>query len=89
MAYFPNSTAGDVLDAQCGTCPLGDGPCPVLLVQLTYNYDQCDIQKLEEAMNILIDEQGKCRVREQIVAIKPARLLELGGQKRLPGTEAL
>ena len=25
MAYFPNSTAGDVLDQQCENCPLGYG----------------------------------------------------------------
>jgi hypothetical protein len=25
MAYFPNASAGDVLDAQCSDCPLGYG----------------------------------------------------------------
>lgn len=25
MAYFPNSTAGEVLDRQCSDCPLGSG----------------------------------------------------------------
>lgn len=58
MAYFPNSSAGEILDSQCNDCPLGWGwnndkqttlfpkdvakPCPVAWVQQYYNYDQCD-----------------------------------------------
>jgi hypothetical protein len=40
MAYFPNHSSGQVLEVQCDRCPLGNGPCPVLEVQLIYNYDQ-------------------------------------------------
>lgn len=87
MAYFPNATAGDVLDHQCSDCPLGYGwnnpdqkrlfdseaiprPCPVALVQLQYNYDQVGIPKLEAAMNCLINKDGICQVRLQLVEIR-------------------
>lgn len=44
MAYFSNSSEGDVLDAMCAKCvhqgPV-DGPgCNVLLLQLLWNYEQ-------------------------------------------------
>jgi hypothetical protein len=87
MAYFPNGSSGDVLDAQCADCPLGYGwndpnqkrlfdpekqarPCPVALVQLMYNYDQVGIEKFEDAMNCLINKDGICRIREQLVEIR-------------------
>lgn len=87
MAYFANSTDGEILDKQCGDCPLGAGwhdprqrklfevehemrPCPVALVQLTYNYDQCDNPKLKDAMDLLISEHGSCRVRLQLDNIR-------------------
>lgn len=67
MAYFPNSTSGMVLDEQCAACPVGrdpQAPCPILLVQSQFNYDQChaDHWKLREAMNALIDEKGICQM---------------------------
>jgi hypothetical protein len=55
------------LDRQCDECPLGKGPCPVFLVQQLHNYDQCDNVKLEQAMNLLINEDGICQVRPQIL----------------------
>ncbi len=68
MAYFPNGSSGEVLDRQCADCPLGDGPCPVMLVQQVYNYDQLDEgqEKLREAMTILVDDEGTCHVRKQL-----------------------
>lgn len=68
MAYFPNGSSGTVLDNQCAECPIGrhqDAPCPVLLVQLSYNYDQCrdGNEKLREAMNMLINERGICQMK--------------------------
>jgi len=56
MAYFSNGTDGEKLDAQCDTCPCGKKACPVFLVQMLHNYDQCDNPKLKAAMNLLIDE---------------------------------
>ena len=72
MAYFPNGSSGEILDRQCEKCPLGRGEsgecCPVELVQLHYNYDQCDDgqEKLREAMNILIDNRGICQVGKKL-----------------------
>lgn len=73
MAYFSNSTDGDVLDAQCADCPLGNKPCPVLNVQLTFNYKQCDKgqEQLRAAMNLLIDEKGICQLRPMLVKSEP------------------
>lgn len=126
MAYFSNSSSGEVLNEQCADCPLGYGwndpaqqelfdreavprPCPVALVQLTYNYKQirsggCDatadyleslqgvpagfkpkkdcgaaitqvnsaIEHLrsddfQDAMNLLINEEGECLVRRELL----------------------
>lgn len=87
MAYFPNGTAGEVLDAQCADCPLGFGwndpkqgdlfsvdrwprSCPVKLVQLQFNYEQCDNSKLRSAMNVLIDDDGVCQVRNELAELR-------------------
>ena len=111
MAYFSNSSEGEILDAQCNDCPLGYGwnnpdqlqffereprPCPVALVQLTYNYDQISppdrkkasecLDKSEhdfsqsqkwlnsnqflEALEMLIDKDGVCQVRNQLLDIR-------------------
>lgn len=69
MAYFSNGAEGGYLDAQCGECPLrDDAPCPILLVQSLYNYEQLDKGngKLREAMNLLIDEGGNCKMKPLI-----------------------
>ena len=69
MVYFPNGSSGEVLDIQCADCPLGDGPCPVMGIQMLYNYDQVDDgqEKLREAMSILVTDDGTCQVRKQIL----------------------
>lgn len=69
MAYFSNSSDGEVLDMQCCRCPLGGGGCPVKGIQMLYNYDQLDDgqEKLREAMDMLVDDQGICQVREQLM----------------------
>jgi len=87
VAYFANSSEGDIFDSQCADCPLGYGwneptqtllfdpervprPCPVALVQLQFNYDQCDNKKLEDAMNCLVNKVGICQVRQQLLQIR-------------------
>jgi hypothetical protein len=62
MAYFSNSTEGDILQSQCDRCPLGDKPCPVMSVQLLFNYDQIGNAKLKEAMEQLVDKKGMCQL---------------------------
>lgn len=69
MAYFSNGTDGMTLEAQCQNCPVGqdpDAPCPVLLQSLMFNYEQCKDgqEKLRECMNLTIDEDGKCKMRD-------------------------
>lgn len=73
MAYFANGTEGDVLEEQCSTCPLGEKGCPIIHVQMMYNYDQIGIPKLREAMNMLVDEKGKCQLRPLVVDMKPEK----------------
>jgi len=66
MAYFSNSSEGMILDEQCMECYLpDDAPCPILLVQGLYNYDQMKAgnKKLREAMNILINDKGGCQMK--------------------------
>jgi hypothetical protein len=71
MAYFANGSEGELLQAQCDECPLGEKPCPVALVQVMHNYDQCTNEKLKAAMNLLIDEHGICRLRPLLIAADP------------------
>lgn len=63
MAYFANGTEGEYLDAQCGDCPLGEKACPIMGVQMLFNYDQIGVPKLREAMNYLVNERGDCQLR--------------------------
>ncbi len=66
MAYFSNSTEGATLDTQCGQCQVAnDAACPILFVQMEYNYEQLDEgnETLRECMNLLIDEDGNCRMK--------------------------
>lgn len=54
-----------ILEEQCCKCHLGNTYCPVLAVQLEYNYEQCNKgnEKLAEAMNLLINEDGICAMK--------------------------
>jgi len=70
MAYFSNSSEGDVLDRQCFDCRIGEMECPILLVQVEYNYDQIGIPKLRECLNFLVDSSWKCRMKLLIDELK-------------------
>ncbi len=68
MAYFSNGSEGMYLDAQCDACPIPmEAPCPVLYVQMTYNYEQLDGDgkegKVSEVMNCLVDKNGDCKMK--------------------------
>lgn len=76
MAYFSNGTEGSILDEQCAVCPIGsdpDAPCPVLLVQLHYNYKQLKEgnKQLRKAMNLLINKEGICQMRKVMLEYGP------------------
>ena len=67
MAYFANGTEGMMLDEQCEGCLYGmndDVLCPVSAVQNIFNYEQCDNPKLAEAMNLLIGQDGYCKMKK-------------------------
>jgi len=44
-------------------------PCPVVLIQMTYNYTQMrkGNEHLRDAMSILISSSGECKVRSLLV----------------------
>ena len=71
MAYFANSTEGFVLDNQCGECMLpDDAPCPILLAQTHWNYDQCNNPQLEKCLNMLVDKDGICQMKRVLDKMK-------------------
>lgn len=67
MAYFSNGTEGGILDEQCAECSVADHvPCPVLWVQMEYNYKQhTDGEKniVSEVLNCLVNEKGQCQMK--------------------------
>lgn len=69
MVYFPNGSAGEILDAQCAICPALDYQCPVARVQFLHNYDQCNHPEFESAMNVLINELGFCQLKPVIESL--------------------
>ncbi len=88
MGYFPNGIAGTKLCEQCAHCPLGDQPCVVYVAQITYNSKQHDEGQdlLKEALNLLIDDEGTCLLKRQVVIA----VQEANGEKaqlRIPMTE--
>jgi hypothetical protein len=60
MAYFPNGTAGMCFADQCAECRYGDGPCPIYLVQSTYNYDACNNDVARNILDALVKDDGTC-----------------------------
>jgi len=60
MAYFPNGSAGEAFDNQCGRCRFGDGPCPIYLVQNKYNYKACNIPVAKSILDDLVSDDGTC-----------------------------
>ena len=70
MAYFSNGTEGMILDDQCSECLHADPDvgCPISLLQMNFNYEQNKTgnEKLEEAMNYLINKDGVCQMKPLI-----------------------
>jgi len=67
MAYFANSSEGYILDEQCDECIHKDPEvmCPVSYVQHEFNYSQHNKgnEDLVKALNMLIDEDGQCKMK--------------------------
>lgn len=74
MPYFPNGSDPSAVRfaVECLACPHGEAPCPVALVMLTHNYDQCGNEKLTEAMDLLVADTGECKMKGLIVGKKSA-----------------
>lgn len=55
-AYFSNSSDGEVFDQECSDCILWNKPCPVSIVQNSYNYDACNIPVARAILNDLVKQ---------------------------------
>lgn len=64
MAYFSNSTEGDILDRQCSKCRYGEGECPIRYVQTVYNYDAAENDTATKILNCLVSGKGICQMRK-------------------------
>ena len=62
MAYFPNATAGEAFDRQCGRCRYGDQPCPIAAVHLLYNYDAVGNETATDILQMLVWDNGECQM---------------------------
>lgn len=79
MAYFSNGTEGMVFDDQCARCKYGNHPCPIAMVQIDNNYDQCkDLSgTARRILDALVKNDGTCTMYElakQDFAIDPNQL---------------
>lgn len=69
MAYFSNGSEGSCFDEQCSRCKFGQSPCPIALVQITYNYDAVKAEnagypEASKILDTLIKQDGTCAVFE-------------------------
>jgi hypothetical protein len=62
MAYFSNGSEGMSFDDQCCRCKYGQEPCPIALVQSSYNYEQLKdtTGTARKILNTLVKEDGTC-----------------------------
>lgn len=64
MAYFANGSEGDCFAEQCAQCRYGTKPCPIALVQFTYNYDACNNETASAILHQLVAQDGTCSMYE-------------------------
>lgn len=62
MAYFPNGSAGDVLQRQCDSCPIGAEPCPIALAQSLYNFNAVGNEVATAVLDGLVAPDGACQM---------------------------
>lgn len=76
MAYFPNGSAGEILDNQCAKCEFigPDDPCPVMFVQNWYNYEQVGNKDLAGCLNYLVSEKGICQMRQALIKSRDGKI---------------
>ena len=64
MAYFSNGSEGMAFDDECQECKYGKDPCPIAKVQSLYNYDACNNDTATKILNDLVEDSGKCKMKE-------------------------
>jgi len=64
MAYFSNSTEGEIFNEQCAKCKYGEDSCPIAIIQLLYNYEACNNKIATEILSALVSDDGICQMRE-------------------------
>jgi Fe-S-cluster-containing hydrogenase component 2 len=77
MAYFSNGSAGMVFDDQCNKCKYGMKPCPIALVQMSYNYDAVNNEVATNILDALVKDDGTCQMWKEFkddFAIDPNQL---------------
>ena len=60
MAYFSNGSEGMCFDDQCQRCKYGQAPCPIALVQISYNYDAVNNEVATKILDALVKGDGTC-----------------------------
>ncbi len=60
MAFFSNGSAGEIFDMQCMKCKYGEAPCPIALVQHTFNYDAHKNKTATAILDTLVQQDGSC-----------------------------
>jgi hypothetical protein len=60
MAYFANSSEGNVFDEQCSKCRYGEKACAIYAVQSLFNYDACNNKVARSILDLLVDNSGAC-----------------------------
>jgi hypothetical protein len=78
MAYFSNGTEGAFLDGQCAECVFGDKPCPIIMAQMSYNYEAVGNAVATGILNILITNKEGCQLYKIIGGMDPAELAKGG-----------
>lgn len=70
MAYFSNSSEGDILLGQCCDCIYGEDPCPIALAQSLYNYEACNIPTARKILDELVTNEDGCQLYKIIKSKK-------------------
>jgi hypothetical protein len=64
MAYFSNGSEGECFENECAKCKYGELPCPIALVQFTYNYEACNNPVATKILDRLVSNKGECSMRK-------------------------
>jgi hypothetical protein len=73
MAYFSNSSEGELFADECADCIFGERPCPIAMVQMNYNYEAANNETATDILNDLVKNDGTCMM-----------LHEFGKELRIP-----